>query len=609
MRPQLSIPSQRIDPNSGYKMISKFACKSRKAPRSSSSETRIHDALVSNLKEQITCLELENKYLKEKDVNNRISPKRERSNRSTPSFERNDTLYSRAAELEDEVEALRIKFTEREKDHNLEIARLKSGEINTQAAGIKPNDIERMRDLHAKEVVMLQKTIERQNAELRYIGLGNIDASVHTAGPGGESIVSGRDVLAMELSRFKDKLRNVTNENECLQKQYDELIMALQKEQEMRRSLENCLSEVQKGKEALEAQLKQDSKISTLEAKLKEVQALEVSRHYEMQRAKAAEEKLIADLDVALKDKLSEESKCCKIKEEKKKLEDKCSIFQSNLIDCQGERDYLRLQYDRLTTENKMNAVKIHQLETKNETDRRSVTLLEKQCCDNLDELEIMRRKASVKDDCYRELENADNDTRKQNYILRQERDTLLERISVMEEDYKFMSRRYEAVRHIVDQVEAEGQIRSALSKLGRTKQELQNLLQTQMHLSNELCNVMCDIPDLATVAGAIHSSLNRTSTSEVQTPQWASSGEQPNRLPLVVHTSTCRSHVERIKKELETVQGRIREQEAFITPILVADYPVSVIPSVSLSQQNDPFSSVTTTENTTVPMDVSGSP
>ena len=549
-------------------------------PRNSGS---MQDALVTNLKQQVACFETEVKYLKEK-LNTREEDRRggggEASSRpltgrsmgsiSQLSGGSNELLARRAQELEEEVDTLRMRYAEREQQHALEVAAIRAGEGVSGlsavhgAAGKFKNEMERrehqsknemssMRDLHAQEVVMLQKTVERLQRELQYATGGN--SSNNTSACGDNMPATTRKTLAEELVAFKDQLRAMTDENICLKRQHEDMISALANEQQQRRALEASNTTLKKENEALggEVKSKLESKIEGLEAKAKQAHASEVTKHYEMERARAAETKLKDDLDSAIRDKLDAEEKMNKAIEEKAVVDAKLASVQETLTDATGERDYYRLQHDRLLTEHKLAETKIKQLESKVDADRHSIQLLEKQYCGTLDEIDSMRRQHVAKEDSYRDLDNNDNATRRENYILKQDCERLRQKLNLLEEDNQFMQRRYDSVRHLADQSAAEGQIRSALGRLGKTKEELQNLLQTQMRLANELSSAMCDIPDLATVAGAIHHS--------------DMSHDGNSSSAAVVEQN--RDAISKIREELNKVTSKIKAEEVRLAPLL----------------------------------------
>lgn len=556
-------------------------------PRGSGS---MQDALVTNLKQQVACFETEVKYLKEKLISREESHHRggggEASSRpltgrsmgsgvSQLSGGSNEFLARRAQELEEEVDTLRMRYAEREQQHALEVAAIKAGEGVSGlsavhgAAGKFKNEMERreyqsknemssMRDLHAQEVVMLQKTVERLQRELQY---ATGSSSANTSSCGDHMPSTTRKTLAEELVAFKDQLRAMTDENMCLKRQHEDMLSALSNEQQQRRALEASNSELKKENEALggEVKSKLESKIEGLEAKAKQAHASEVTKHYEMERARAAETKLKDDLDSAIRDKLDAEEKMNKAVDEKATLDAKLASIQETLTDATGERDYYRLQHDRLLTEHKLAETKTKQLESKVEADRHSIQLLEKQYCGTLDEIDSMRRQHVAKEDSYRDLDNNDNATRRENYVLKQDCERLKQKLNLLEEDNQFMQRRYDSVRHLADQSAAEGQIRSALGRLGKTKEELQNLLQTQMRLANELSSAMCDIPDLATVAGAIHH-------SDMSHHQHGDGSANSSSAAVVEQN---REAISKIREELNKVTSKIKAEEVRLAPLL----------------------------------------
>ena len=556
----------------------------------------MQDALVTNLKQQVACLETEVKYLKEK-----LSNAKEEGARGTPTelsrpptgrsvgslgsmVSASEALSHRAQELEEEVMALRKRYAEREQQHAMEIAAIKAGEgvsgltSANNVAGRFKSELERrehqnrlevssMRDLHAQEVVMLQKTVERLQRELQY-AVGNTTSNSSCCGSDGGMPSTTRRTLADELVAFKSQLRAMTEENICLKRQHDDVMSVLTNEQQQRRTLEAANVDLKKQCEALggELKLKLESKIESLEVKAKEAHASEVSKHYEMERARAAETKLKEDLSSTIKDKLDAEEKMNRVTEEKASTQAKLAKVEETLTDATGERDYYRLQHDRLLTEHKLAETKIKQLEAKAEADRHSIQLLEKQYCGTLDEIDAMRRQHVAKEDSYRELDDTDNATRRQNYVLKQDCERLREKLNLLEEDNEFMRKRYESVRHLADQSAAEGQIRNALGRLGKTKEELQNLLQTQMRLANELSSAMCDIPDLATVAGAIHhsdmSAANPHNTSSAPSPR------ATHEAPAVAAAAQV-STINKIREELNKVTSKIQAEEDRLAPLL----------------------------------------
>eukprot|EP00744_Colponema_vietnamica_P008772 GILI01012506.1.p1 GENE.GILI01012506.1~~GILI01012506.1.p1 ORF type:complete len:521 (+),score=124.89 GILI01012506.1:102-1565(+) len=224
-----------------------------------------------------------------------------------------------------------------------------------------------------------------------------------------------------------------------------------------------------------------------------------------MQQAKAEAEKLRFDLKEAIEARLTSEAAVRRSDSAKTSAESELFAAKGVARDATSQRDKLAADLNNLTVKHAQIEVKVRQLETKGEADRHSVKVLEQQYCATLDELEAAKRQARAKDEIYKGLDGTDNQFRTQILLLRKDKDLVKEQLEILQREHQALQDRYAAVEHYAKQQAAEDKLRGALAMMGRTKEDWQSLLQTQMQISNNISSALGDLPDLRAVAESIH--------------------------------------------------------------------------------------------------------
>lgn len=213
------------------------------AKKEQMTDPAVTDKLISNLKQQVACLELELKYVKEKGNEVKPPPQNAVVSTSTEFRATHGDVLRRASELEAEVFRLKERFAEREKEHALEVAQLRGsievggltraqghaqtlrGELERRTTEFT-TEIASQKERHVQEVVALQKTVERLEAD---------KASHETELL---SVLKEKNALVNELLQLRDTLRSTQSSLEGSERQRNELSQMLSSEQEKRRQLE-----------------------------------------------------------------------------------------------------------------------------------------------------------------------------------------------------------------------------------------------------------------------------------------------------------------------------------------------------------------------------------
>lgn len=474
----------------------------------------LEDALVTNLKQQVSCLELELKYLKEQQQQ---QPTREARTLVIGGPDGSDfhaahnDLLRHAQNLELEVATLREKYATREKEHALEMASMKGvGEVtglsrvHGQALSLKEelerrqeqhkHELKIQKDMHADEVVALQKSVERMQIELTAK-----DNELR-------AVLQEKEGLVKDLLSVRDNLRSTAQNCDMVNRQYNEAMQHLNSEQEKRRTLEARERD-------LRAELaehhntvgnKQMQRIEELEAKAKDLSSRLTMKEFEASQLRATCDRLTKEAQTMAAERGEIREKTEDMKAKTAAMEEKLAKVTTALTDTQSEREFYRLACDRLKVESAVLEVKVQQLETKANSDRAAMLTLERQHCGSLETIENLRREAKSREEMYRSLDSHDGNIRRENKILRDEFEKLKREHDALVAEHEDISKKYASVKNYADQAKAESQLMTALTKLERTKVELGNLLNTQMRLTQDMSATMYDMPDTQSVTRAL---------------------------------------------------------------------------------------------------------
>ena len=567
-------------------------------------------ALAVNLKQQIACLEMEVKYLKQQGGSKNGAPTPGAASSAEGTRVRLGTntslasegvrvgnsgaapfssdLYKRAEELEDEVIRLRRQYAEREQAHALELATLRE-ELNGSGSsthsvvhGIREeaerrekqhrHEVSSLRSLHAQEAVLLQKTVERLQMEVK-------SAQSHQ-----QVLQSDKESLAREIIMLHDNLRTALANVESESKQKQEAMAQLNCEQERRRA-----SEVKESDLRVELSGLSKGVILELETKLSEAEkakrALQIelqAKGYELEHAKLTIEKQGKDIAQATTERLEAAAKDISVKETLSQLETKLAKAASGLADLQAEKEYYRLQTDRLKVEGAVLDVKCKQAEQQLNAERASIVALEKQYCTSLEQIEALRRDGKSKEDAYREMDHHHTEMRLHQRSLQDESNALEQQLRATRSELDALRKEYDAIRHFAEAAKREGQIQNALMRLTKTKEEMQNLLSVQARLSSDINEAMCDLPDANTISRIVTPPRRAESPSthhqrqEQQQQQQqrqhtsvevsASSDVAPTTLPAAAAAAVDPASIQR---QMDALLKGISDQEATLPSLL----------------------------------------
>jgi chromosome segregation ATPase len=471
------------------------------------------DLLVTNLKQQIGCLEMEVQYLRQQAAAMPQSTTSTRLNQTTASSvaekSSDANLLRRAEELENEVQQLRIKYATREQAHALEVAELRQqldlfqkkhyssssirDEVEKREHQVK-GEIHSLKQLHAQEVVALQRTMDRLNAELQ-----NRQSLI-------DQLNESREGLSRDLVYARDAARTAESHASLLKKQHDETMVNLNSEQAARRAAESKLDDLKSELSVLRGETlpKNQQKVEALEAANKSFQTANQMIGYELEQARLVQRRQQDDLSKSTGDLVDLTSKCNVLNEQIKEFEVKLGRATTGLADLQAEKEYYRLQADRLKVENTALETKASGFEQALNAERAAIVALERQHCAALDQLEQLRREAKTKEDVYRAIDNHNAELRLEHRYIREERDDLQRRMDQLNLQHTEANKQLESLKHLANAQRTEEQLQNALVQLSKTKAEMQELLSAQARIATSFATAVIDIPDSIQVSKAL---------------------------------------------------------------------------------------------------------
>jgi hypothetical protein len=486
-------------------------------PTSTVASLQSEDALVLNLKQQIQCLELEVQYLKTSQ-----GPARQPPSVTSPTMTAGalnttvgsattatlhraagrDELVARAEELEAEVLDLRQKYALREQSFQLELATLRQ-KLTTDAksAGVSRSiqdvmqrreadlqrDLQTMRQLHAQEVVALQRTVERLQLESQ-------NSQSHIA-----QLVQEKEGLLKEIVSLREQTRVAITEADSAKKQLEQAMVHVATEQGARRAAEVRDAAARQDIEGLHQQAKSlEAKLAcAVEARVKaESDALNAG--YEIDQLKLTVQRQRDELNRATQDAVSSKSKAADVSAKFAELEIKLGKAAQGLVDLQSEREFFRLQVDRLKVENSVLEVKAAQSEQALMAERASSGTLERQLCSALEQADTLRREARAKEDVYRRVDDFSSDVRVQLRSAEEDRKLLLRRLEETSDALEKAQVRLEQVKSLEDQQRTEQQLQQALAQLSKSKLEMQAILFQQQRVADAFNTALEDLPEVA---------------------------------------------------------------------------------------------------------------
>jgi hypothetical protein len=558
------------------------------------------DALVNNLKQQIQCLELEVKYLKSQPSptsQQHRSPTRgggiaqsttsgdARAHNTTigshagASRVANDDLLRRADELEDEVTDLRQQFALREQEHHLELASLRQlidtdkrnagtqrslrEELERRDAQVK-SDITSLKHLHAQEVVALQNTVERVKLERE-----NANSDIRF-------LTEERDASNSEVVALRETARSNLMSIESLQKQLQEAMLHLTQEQGLRRAAEVRETTLKESSDDLQKRLAkiEDSQMGRDESSREHESSIQ-AKTFEIDQLKLTVNRQRDDLARISSEIVDSKSKVTQAAAKASELEGKLAKAGQTITDVQSEREFFRLQCDRLKVENSVLEVKAQHLEQSLAAERVSLTNMERQLCSALDQAEQLRREARQKEDVYRRIDDFSSTVRVQLRLVEQERAELHKRLEEALGSLDNLNERYAQVKHLEDQKKLEQQLQQALQQLAKSKHEMQAILAHQQRVTDDFNNAMIDLPEVSHAAGHNASiALSSKTVSPTRSSRHIASGA----VALQEHTHDGHHHHHATEEPLATATLVVSEQRNVTT--------VSVMSAEELQQE-----------------------
>lgn len=551
------------------------------AKKEQMTDPAVTDKLISNLKQQVACLELELKYVKEKGNEVKPPPQNAVVSTSTEFRATHGDVLRRASELEAEVFRLKERFAEREKEHALEVAQLRGsievggltraqghaqtlrGELERRTTEFT-TEIASQKERHVQEVVALQKTVERLEAD---------KASHETELL---SVLKEKNALVNELLQLRDTLRSTQSSLEGSERQRNELSQMLSSEQEKRRQLEIQDRDLRTSYSAGHQETVKglEARVADLEARLKDTAAQLHNKSYECEQLKLVDAKQKEDIRSMSQEKAASEQREELMKTAVEAAKETARKSAAALADVESERDYYHLSTDRLKVENSVLEVKLGQSEAKGNADRAALINLEKQYCAALENIEALKRELRRKEDVYKSLDDHDNELRRTHRAISEE----LAVLKVSNEDVRHKmeetTKRYEECKQLADMGRTEQQITQALSKFDKAKQEMQHLLDAQMRLSHDLSTTMYELPDSSTVlrvlspaAAVIRTAVRPGDISAVKLENDTVVLESTESVPKPVTQQSIpadqpKPAISSVRQEILEIQERMKQQE-----------------------------------------------
>jgi DNA repair exonuclease SbcCD ATPase subunit len=558
------------------------------------------DALVGNLKQQIQCLELEVKYLKSQPVKSPIgadlpsstsADRRHQLNATIGSQggrAANDELLRRADALETEVTELRQQYALREQEHQLELASLRQmidsdkrsagsqrslrEELERRDAQIK-SDVSSLKSLHAHEVVALQNTVERLKLEK--------DSAVSDL----KYLSAERDEANKEVVSLREVARAHALSIESLHKQLQESMLHLTQEQGLRRASEVREASLKESNDALLVELKKlkDEHEDRDEANRRHEGSLQ-GRNFEIDQLRLTVERQKDDLARVASEMVETKAKMGQATSKFAELEGKLAKAGQTLTDVQSEREFFRLQCDRLKVENSILEVKAQHLDQSLNAERASLTNMERQLCTALDQAEQLRRDARYKEDVYRTMDDFSSQVRVQLRLVEQDRAELQKKLDEAMETLESLNERYAQVKHLEDQKKLEQQLQQALIELARSKREMQTILAHQQRVADDFTHALIDLPEVSHAArdasmissknispsrSSRHIAAGAVQVHENRYDEVAPNGDavQPLSAAATLSVEPCeptdgKLSAEELQRELDEVSKRIADEE-----------------------------------------------
>jgi len=512
------------------------------------------DALVLNLKQQVQCLELEVQYLKQQQQAPSVTSPASGSptaiaaalnqtigSASAVQRATRDELAVRAQELEAEVLDLRQKYALREQSFQLELATLRQKiSSESKSAGTSQSvheallrreaeltqSIATLKQLHAQEVVALQRTIERLMLETE-------DRQSHIA-----HLTQEKESLLKEIVSLREEARSALSATDSAKKQLEQAMVHVATEQGARRAAEVRDTAARQDAEGLSLQCKSlEAKLSSaLEAKQRS-EADALTAGYELDQLRLTIQRQKEELGRATQDAVQAKAKTSEVVAKFSDLEGKLAKAAQGLVDLQSEREYFRLQVDRLKVENSVLEVKASQLEQALNAERATAATMERQLCAALEQADALRRESRSKEEVYRKVDAFSTEVRVQLRTAEEERSALQKRLEETSDALAKAQSRLEHVKSIEDQQRTEQQLQQALIQLSRSKLEMQSILLQQQRVADAFNVALDDLPEVSVNRSYHHHNvqLNATLLDRCMHPPLGGAEADHHSLPAVI--------------------------------------------------------------------------
>eukprot|EP00760_Papus_ankaliazontas_P030414 PhM_4_TR4815/c0_g2_i1/m.37901 len=599
------------------------------APSGGGSLNPIYEAYVHNLKEQIECLELELKYVKEnsaKEVEARkaaealVPTKMSGGGGMTDSF---NHMYASLEEIErckridHEVRELKAHYARREVDQAAEVAKLQEALEAAKAAAkhaeedaihkmqiemdARINAIEsyngQQRATIVEENIRLQKTVERITLEGKTRDVELLSA------------LKSKEAQLKEFMDAREKLRAANNRADMLQRQYDEGQTQLRHQQDLYRLLEGKERDLrtQLSMAQTDHEERWSARVSRLEEQVKSLTHDLSEKTLLAERSDLLAKQAEQRLSVAVNATTDYAQQVEHLKLTLGEHEAKIDKYSRALQDVTSEREFHKLAAERAQADISMLQVKITYLQKQLNEEGTVLSGTERQHRATIAELEAMRRELQQREGTYKQMESRDEDLRRHVRVIDLENHSLREEIAQYRQQGEGLRVMLATQQKLVDQLKNEHNMTEALHKLDQTKHELQNLLQTQLRLNTDVSStvVQLQVPPPSLMAPPSSStSANNNNHHAIALGDVTLQSIDQSRLdtgdvsspPESARTQHQPPDAYDVQKEIAELQEKIRKMES--TSLEVAPPSDSQAPTTSTTTTTADVTAPTNTEN-----------
>eukprot|EP00759_Apiculatamorpha_spiralis_P013280 PhF_6_TR19980/c0_g1_i1/m.29145 len=550
----------------------------------------VYETYIQNLKEQIQILELELKYVRDNADKQFEARKVAETLVPTRLSASINTLHASAEEIQRcdridaEIRELKAHYARREVEHTNEVAHLQQqlkdavdAAKNAQAAVSHKFSIELDARVNAVELhyntqkqslvhenVKLQKTLERVMLESKTRDIELVNA------------LRTKETLLKDLLDTKEINRNQNGKLEVITKQFEESQNQVRSTQEQIRLYEAKERDLrsQLALNQTDQESRWISRVSKLEDQVKQLTHELTEKTLACERAELVAKQ--ADLRVAAHvDNATENSQLIdRLRQQIADQNSKMDQLNHSMKDICAERDYFKLQTEQQQTDMSLLNVKISQLQKQLADEGQIRANVERQHRSTIAELEALRRELSSRERTYKEMEQHDEDIRRQLRVMEIENGSLKEENNQLRAHHDSMRLQIGEQQRSIDSLKGEQNVAEVVKRLDQTKTELHTLLNTQLHLNNDVTSLVCQLhtPPMTIMPPMTAAITHNTDTTIMSIDH---TNMSPGRTPLATGGAAAANVTgsldavtigdNDVLKEIAELQAKIKEAESAI--------------------------------------------